>query len=161
MGFKSKRTMRRRGLCDGFPLFLLKSCDHLLHATMFAARCEHFQTLFLRSPLQDVDIHVTDAPASHCQPARFIKVYGIGADECPSIIVDNVFLVRGGDAKPCAKRITRPIGCGTHHVAAGKIAADCVVESASLTMRIGSGAHVWYVARAANARFRLSGTTND
>src|SRR5213076_36946 len=93
MGFKSKRTMRRRGLCDGFALFLLKSRDHLLHATMFAARCEHFQTLFLRSPLQDVDVHVTDAPTFHFQSTRFIQVYGIGPDECPSIIVDNVFLV--------------------------------------------------------------------
>ena len=161
MGFKSKRTMRRRGLRDGFPLFLLKSCDHLLHATMFTARCEHFQTLFLRSPLQDIDVHVTDAPASHFQPARFIQVYGIGPDECPSIIVDNVFLVRGGDAKSCAKRITRPIRRGTHHVAAGKIGADCVVGSASFTMRIGSGAHVWYMARTANAWFRLGGATND
>jgi hypothetical protein len=35
------------------------------------------------------------------------------------------------------------------------------VASASLTMRIGSSAHAWYVARAANARFRLGGTTND
>src|SRR5437667_12494112 len=125
MGFKSKRTMRRRGLCDGFPLFLLKSCDHLLHATMFAARCEHFQTLFPRSPLQDVDIHVTDAPAAHFQPARFIQVYGIGADECPSITVDNLFIDRGGYAKACAKRITRPICRSTHHVPSGPTDADC------------------------------------
>src|SRR6184192_3983647 len=148
MGFKSKRTMRRRGLCDGFPLFLLKSCDHLLHPTMFAARREHFQTLFLRSPLQDVDVHAANAPASHFQPARFIQVYGIGPDECPPIIVDNVFLVRRGDAKSCAKRITRPIGGGTHHMATGKIGADCVVGSTSLTVRIGGSANVWYVTRA-------------
>jgi hypothetical protein len=35
------------------------------------------------------------------------------------------------------------------------------MASTSFTMRIGSGAHAWYVARAANARFRLGGTTND
>src|SRR5436190_9295589 len=152
--------MRRRSLRDGFFLFLLKSCDHLLHTPMFATRCEYFQTLFLGSPLQDVDVHVADGPTSHFQSARFIKVYGICPYECPSVIVDNVFLVRGGDAKACAKRITRPIGRGTHHLAARKIGADCIMGSASLTVRIRGSAHVWYVARAANARFRLGGTTN-
>ena len=134
---------------DGrFRLFLLESRHHLLHATMFAARCEHFQTLFLRSPLQDVDIDVADAPAFHFQPARLVQIDCISPNKCPPLIVDNVFLVRRGDAKSRTKRITRPIGRGTQHVAAGKISADCVVGSASLAMRIGSSAHVRYVARA-------------
>src|SRR5207245_5483600 len=110
---------------------------------------------------QDVDVHVTDAPAFHIQPARFVQVDCISPNKCPPVIVDNIFFVCRGDAKLRAKWITRPIRRSTHHFAAGKTTADCVVASASLTMRIGSSADVWYVARAANARFRLGGTTND
>ena len=76
-----------------FALFFLKSCHHLLHPAMFAARREHFQTLFLRSPLQDVDVHVADAPAFHFQPARLVQVDGISPNKCPPVIVDNIFLV--------------------------------------------------------------------
>ena len=141
--------MRRRGLRDGFPLFLLKSCDHLLHATMFAARCEHFQTLFLRSPLHDVDVHVADAPAFHFQPARLIQVDGISPNERPPVIIDYVFFICRRDAKPCTKRITRPIGRGTHDFGTGKATADRIVAAASLAMRIGSRSHVWYATRAA------------
>src|SRR5437870_421755 len=111
---------------------------------MFAARCEDFQTLFLRSPLQNVDVYVAYAPASHFQPARFIQVDGIGAYECPTIIVNDVFLVCRVDAKSGAKRITRPIRRSTHHLPAGKTTANCVVTSASFTVRVGSSPHVRY-----------------
>src|SRR4029077_21246116 len=148
IGLKSKRTARGRSLRDGcFPLFFLKSRDHLLHPAMLAARREHFQTLFLRSPLQDVDVHAANAPAFHIQPGRLVQVDCISPNKRPPIIVDNIFLVRRGYAKPRAKWITRPIRCSTHHFATGKATADCVVASASLTVRIGSSAHAWYVAR--------------
>ncbi len=48
---KSKRSVGRRGLRDGFALLFLKGCDHLPCAMVFAARGKHFQTLFLRAPL--------------------------------------------------------------------------------------------------------------
>ena len=133
-----------------FPLLFLKSCHHLLDSTMFAPRCEDFQTLFLRSPLQDVDVHVANTPASHFQPAWFVQIDGISPYECPSIIVDNVFVVRRGDAKPCAERITRPIRGGTHHVAAGKISANCVMAPASFTVCVGSSADIRHAARCTN-----------
>jgi hypothetical protein len=149
-------------LRDGcLPLLLLKSCDHLLHSTMFAARCEHFQALFLRSPLQDVDIHVADAPAFHIQPGRLVQVNCIGPNKCPPVIVETLFFVCRADAKPGAKRITRPIRRSTHHFATGKTTADCVVASASFTVRVGSSAHARYAATAAKIRFRLRGTANN
>src|SRR4029077_13797655 len=53
---KSKRSAGRRRLRDGFALLFLEGRDHLPYAAMFAARGEHFQALFLRTPLQNVDI---------------------------------------------------------------------------------------------------------
>src|ERR1700730_2911243 len=127
---------------------------------MFAARCEDFQTLFLRSPLHDVDVHAADTPAFHFQSAWLIQVDGISPNECPSIIVSDVFLVCRVDAKPRAERITRPIRRSTHHLATGKTTADCVVASASFTVRIGSSTHVRYTP-AAKIQFRLRGTANN
>src|SRR5438552_3426569 len=73
---KSKRGTGGRRLRDGFASLFLKSCDHLPHAMMFATRGEDFQTLFLRAPLQNVDVHMADAPAFHLKPARLVKVDG-------------------------------------------------------------------------------------
>lgn len=136
-------------MCDRcFPLFFLKSCHHLPDPTVFATRCKDFQALFLRSPLQNIDVYVADAPAFHFQPARLVQVDGVSANKGPSIIVNNVFLVCGGDAKPRAEWIARPIGSCTQNVSAGKMSANCIVGSASFTVRVGSSPHVRYVARA-------------
>src|SRR5207237_8934761 len=83
----------RRRFRNGFALLLLKSTSHLPHATMFATRREDFQTLFLRAPFQNVDVHVADAPAFHLQPARLVKVDGVGSDQRSAIMVDNILFV--------------------------------------------------------------------
>src|SRR5438034_5683681 len=82
---KSKRSMGWRGLRDGFALLFLNGCDHLPRAMVFAARGKYFQTLFVRAPLQDVNVHVADAPAFHLEPARLGKVNGVRADQRSSV----------------------------------------------------------------------------
>ena len=84
---------------DGFASLFLKSSNHLPHAMMLATRGEDFQTLFLRAPFQNVDVHVPDAPAFHLKPAWLVKVDGVGADQRISIIVDNVFFVCLGNSE--------------------------------------------------------------
>ena len=127
---------------DGFASLFLKSCDHLPHAMMFATRCEDFQTLFLRAPLQNVDVYVADAPAFHLEPARLVKVDGVGSDQRSAIIVDNIFFVGIGNSESGPDREVRPIRSGTDHVPTGQMITERVVASASLAVGIGSSAHI-------------------
>ena len=128
---------------------------------MLGARCEHFQALFLRAPLQNIDIDVTDAPALHVEAARLVKVDGVSPDECDSVVIDDVFIVCTGKPEPGSKREARPIRRGAHHVAAGKPAVECIVTSASFAVRVGSGTHVLHVLPTDEGRLRLRRTAND
>src|SRR6266542_1593854 len=151
--FDVGRAVRRR-LRDGFALLFLKSSNHLQHATMFATRGEDFQTLFLRAPFQNVDVHVADAPAFHLEPARLVEVDGVGADQRISIIVDNVFFICLGNSESGSYRKVRPIRRGTHHMLTGKTTTEGVVVSASsLAVRVSGSAHLWYATRAGDSRF--------
>jgi hypothetical protein len=59
------RTRTARSILrDSFALLLFESCNHLLHTTMLATRGKDFQTFFLRTPLQDVDVDIADTPVS-------------------------------------------------------------------------------------------------
>jgi hypothetical protein len=158
---KSKRSVVRRRLRDGLALLFLKGCNHLPHTVMFATRCEDFQALFLRAPLQNVDVNVPDAPLPHLAPAWLVQVNGVRADQGISIIVDHIFFTCLGNPEPGSKRKVRPIRRGAHHMATGKVLAQCVVDSASsLVPRVGSGTHMWYATPAGESRFRLRGAAD-
>src|SRR2546421_9852278 len=62
---KSKRTARGRRLGDGFALLFFKGCNHPPYGMIFSTRREHFPTLFLRAPLQNVDVKIAYAPHPH------------------------------------------------------------------------------------------------
>ena len=96
-------------LRDGFALLLFESCDHLPNAIMFATRREDFQTFFLRTPLQYVDVHIADTPVSDVRPGGLIKIDSVGADQGVSVIVDDVFFAGINEAKARSERVSRPI----------------------------------------------------
>src|SRR5947208_12008484 len=98
--FKSKRPEKSSLLRDSFPSFFLKIGDHLPHAMVFAARREHLQALFLRSPLQNIDIDVAHTPTMHVEAARLVKVDRFGSHERSAVIVNYVFFVCSGNSKP-------------------------------------------------------------
>src|SRR5437867_4257946 len=156
---KSKRSMGQRRFRDGFALLFLNGCDHLPRAMVFAARGKHFQTLFVRAPLQNVNVHVADAPAVHIESARLVKVNGVRADQRSPVIVDHIFFAGIDKSEPRSEGIARPIRGGTQHVPAGEILTERVVMAASpLKLGIGSGAHVWYATpTTCESRFRLCG----
>src|SRR5438874_2620386 len=109
---KSKRPEKSSLLRDSFPSFFLKIGDHLPHAMVFAARREHLQALFLRSPLQNIDIDVAHTPTMHVEAARLVKVDRFGSHERSAVIVNYVFFVCSGNSKPRPEWKTRPIGRG-------------------------------------------------
>src|SRR5206468_6261997 len=159
---KSKRSMGQRRFRDGFALLFLNGCDHLPRAMVFAARGKHFQTLFVRAPLQNVNVHVADAPAVHIESARLVKVNGVRADQRSPVIVDHIFFAGIDKSEPRSEGIARPIRGGTQHVPAGEIFTERVlVAASSLKVCIGSSAHVWYATPAGESRFRLRGTAHD
>ena len=86
---------------------------------MFCTWAQHFETLLLGAPLQNVDVDIAHAPAFHLQLGRLVKIDRAGADQRRSIIVDNKFFFRVDDSEPGAKRKARPIGGGAHDMMAG------------------------------------------
>src|SRR5438128_12663476 len=104
---------------------------------MLATRGEDFQALFLRAPLQNVDVNLTNTPVFHLEPAGFVKIDGVGADQGSAVIIDDIFFIRIGDSESGSERKTRPIGRGAHDVGARKAAIERVAAAASLAMRIG------------------------
>ena len=126
---------------------------------MLATRGEDFQTFFLRTPFQNVNVHMADAPLFHLKPARLVEVDGVGADQRISIIVDNVFFFCVGNSESGPERKVRPIRRSTHHMRTRKPAAERVVAPASaLAVRISGSAHIRYVTRAGDSRCRMRGT---
>src|SRR5439155_10862645 len=101
-----KAKCGRSKIARRFCLSFSRGCDHLPYATMFATRGEHFQALFFRTPLQDVDVYMSDAPLLHLELAWLVQINGVGADQRIPIVVDNIFFVRLGDSKPCSERIS-------------------------------------------------------
>ena len=147
---------------DGFASLFLKSRDHLPHAAMLATRGEDLQTLFLRAPFHNVDVHVADAPAFHLKPARLVEVDGVSADQRSAIIVDNIFFVCIGNSESGSYRKVRPIRRGAHHMMAGKTTADRVIAPASsFAVGISGSAHIWYATPAGESWFRLRGAARD
>src|SRR5262245_39588355 len=131
---------------------------------MFATRGEDFQTLFLRTPLQNVDVDVANTPVSYLRPRGLIKIDSVGANQRVPIVVDDVFFVRVCEAKTRPKRISRPIRSGTQHLPTGKISADGIVSPASsLVLRVRGSTHPWNASSSSSGerRFRLRRAAYD
>src|SRR5262249_39161771 len=135
---------------------LFQGRDHLLHAPMFATRGQDFETFFLRTPLQNVDVDIPDTPVSDFRPAGLIKINRVGTDQGVPIIVDDVLFVRVNEPKARSERVSRPIRSSTQHLPTGKISADGVVSPASsLMLGVGSGAHLWNAPTTGQCRCRF------
>src|SRR5438132_12637321 len=111
---------------------------------MLDARTEDFQTLCLRTPLEDVYIDITHPPAFHLQATRLIQIVRIRPHERGPVVVDYVFLFCIDNAKVRPQRKTRSIGGGAHHAAAGQAESVCIWTSAPFALRRSSRSHVLY-----------------
>src|SRR5438309_253290 len=109
---------------------------------MFCAWAQHFETLLLRTPLQNIDVDVAHTPAFHLQLGWLVKVDRAGADQRRSIVVDNVFVFRIGDSKPRAEREARPIGGSAHDTMTGQISAEGISMSAFFDPRVSGRADI-------------------
>lgn len=83
----------------------MKSSNHSSDGAMLCARTEHFQALFFRTPLQNIDIDMANAPAFHFQTSRLVKIDRFCAHQRCPVIVDNELLLRIDDSKSCADGI--------------------------------------------------------
>jgi hypothetical protein len=101
---------------------------------------EHFQALFRRPPLQNIDIDMANTPAFHLQTSWLVKVDRFRPHQRRAVIVNNEFLLRIDDSKSGAERVTRPVGCGTDHVASGQIHAEGIATAAAFCLGVGGGA---------------------
>ncbi len=61
---------------------------------MFCPWAQHFETLLLGAPLQNVDVDIAHTPAFHLQLGRLVKIDRAGADQRRPVIVDNKFYRR-------------------------------------------------------------------
>ena len=100
---------------------------------MFRPWRENFQALFVRTPLQNVDINVSDAPTLHLEAGIGEQVDRVCSDERAAVVVDDILLIRADQAKTSAERKTRPIGSRTDDIPAGKVHTNGIVFSASAT----------------------------
>src|SRR5712692_8499537 len=123
---------------------------------MFGPRAEHFQTLFVRAPLQDIDIDITHAPSLHLETGRLVKIDRVRPNQGRTIIVDHVFFLCIDNAKARAQREARPIGRCTHNVTAGEITAESIVAPAAFGSRVSSGPHLPHTTQIAVGRGHLA-----
>ena len=86
---------------------------------MFGARTENFETLLFRTPLENVDVDITRAPAFHLQFGRLVEVDRACSNESCSVVIDNEFLSRATDSEPRTEWEHRPIRSRAHHVMPG------------------------------------------
>ena len=84
------------------------------------ARGEHGQTSFSRAPLQDIDINVPHPPTAHLEPACFVKIDGVGADESAPVIIDLKDFIGIHNPELGAERETGPIRGGADDFTPGK-----------------------------------------
>src|SRR5436309_10190043 len=98
---------------------------------MFGPWCQHLDALFIRAPVQNIDIHLTHAPASHFQSRRLVKIDRVGADQSGAVVIDHVLFPRLDDFESGSEREARPVGSGTPNNSPGKIFADGVASSAT------------------------------
>lgn len=137
---------------------------------MFGARTENFETLLFRTPLENVDVDITRAPAFHLQFGRLVEVDRACSDESCSVVVDNEFLSRATDSEPRTEREYRPIRSRAHHVVAGQIFAERIAHSALFFSRVSGSTNIRHASEMRIGRFdgsqrflynRLFGATDE
>src|SRR5438067_12013404 len=101
---------------------------------MLRPRCEHFDALFFRTPLQNIDIHVAHAPAFHFQTRRLVKINRIGTDQSGAVVVNHVLLGGLDDFEAGSEREARPVRSSAQNNSARTILADRVWLYASAAL---------------------------
>src|SRR5438876_946960 len=101
---------------------------------MLRPRCEHFDALFFRTPLQNIDIHVAHAPAFHFQTRRLVKINRIGTDQSGAVVVNHVLLGSLDDFEAGSEREARPVRSSAPNNSARKIFAYRVALSAAAAL---------------------------
>ena len=73
---------------------------------MFCPWAQHFETLLLGAPLQNVDVDIAHAPAFHLRLGRLVKIDRAGADQRRSIssIINSSFVSTIRNRVPRGKR---------------------------------------------------------
>src|SRR5258707_1266337 len=108
---------------------------------------KHLETLLFRSPLQNVDIDMPNAPPAHLQPCWLVKVDRVRADQCQPVVVNDVFFVSPDDPEMCSQRIARPIRCRAHDVLFGKPLANGIFPATALRVRVSSRSNLRHVTK--------------
>jgi len=84
-----------------------------------------------RAPLQNINVHVADAPAVHIEPARLVKVNRVRADQRSPVIVDHIFFAWYRQVGTAFRGDSATNQRRTQHVPAGEILTERVVMAAS------------------------------
>src|SRR6476619_7966639 len=95
---------------------------------------QHFDALFIRTPLQNIDIDVTHAPAFHFQSCRLVEVNCVGADQGGAVIIDHIFLGGLHNLESSSEGKARPVGRGAANLPVGKVFANGVAASTTATL---------------------------
>lgn len=74
-----------------------------MHRAMFRPRSKNLQTFRIRSPLEDIDIDMPNAPSFHLEPTRLMEIDGIRPDKRGTVIINNVFFLRPDDSEARAE----------------------------------------------------------
>src|SRR5688500_2201796 len=77
-------------------LGLLEAGDHPANHAMLSSWRQDLEALFLRTPLENIDVHPANAPTAHGRTTTSIAVERVGADQCAAVVVDFVSLARCG-----------------------------------------------------------------
>lgn len=106
------------------------------------ARGEHGQTSFIRAPLQDIDINMPHPPTAHLEPAYFVKINRVRADESAPVIIDLKDFIGIHNPELGAEREAGPIRGGADNFAAGEPRTDGVPASALFAVSVGGSADI-------------------
>jgi len=95
---------------------------------------QHFDALFIRTPLQNVNIDLTNAPSFHFQSRRLVKIDGVAADQRGAVIIDHIFLGGLHNLESSSEWKVRPVGRGAANLPVGKIFANGIAASTTATL---------------------------
>ena len=124
---------------------------------MFRSRNKNPQTFRVRSPFQDVNIDMANTPSFHLEPARFVQIDRIRADQRGAVIINNILVLGADDSESGAEGEYRPIGCGAAAFGIGKSSANGVASATVFAARIRRRPHVLKPSRVRPAGGQLSG----
>src|SRR4030095_7801374 len=93
--------------------------------------CQDFDALFIRTPLQNIDVDMAHAPAFHLQTRGFEKIDCAAADQSGAVSMDDKCFGGLHDFEPCSTGEARPSGSSAVNNAAGKTPPHSVTSSAA------------------------------